>query len=116
MVWGLYWIWRKFKVKADFRGSMKIFASSTLSAVATYLALNGFASVLTDWYALIVGVIVFVAVYLISAPLLGAINQADVDNFRAMFSNIGVVSKLLEIPLRIIEQPLKLRGRQPAEE
>ena len=48
---------------------------------------------------LVLGFVVFVLVYLASAPLLGAINQADIENFRAMFSGLGIISKILSVPL-----------------
>jgi hypothetical protein len=48
---------------------------------------------------LVMGFAVFMVVYLASAPLIGAVNQADIDNFKAMFSGSGVVSKILNFPL-----------------
>jgi hypothetical protein len=42
---------------------------------------------------------VFVLVFLVAAPLLGAVNRMDIENFRAMFSGLGVVSKVLNVPL-----------------
>ena len=58
---------------------------------------------------LIAGAILFLVVYLISIPLIGAINQTDVSNLRAMFSGLGIVSRLLEIFLKIIEKLLNKR-------
>jgi hypothetical protein len=52
-------------------------------------------------------------VYLVTAPLIGAVNKADVDNMRGMFSGLGIVSTVLELPLRIMEKPLKLRHKKP---
>jgi O-antigen/teichoic acid export membrane protein len=97
VAWGLYWSWKNYKVKADFRISAKIFASSALASVITYLFISFFS--LPYWMTLVMGFIVFMVVYLASAPLIGAVNQADIDNFKAMFSSLGVVSKILNFPL-----------------
>ena len=56
--------------------------------------------------------IMFLATYLITAPLIGAINQTDTNNLKAMFSGLGITSKLLEIPLTLVKKPLKTRVRQ----
>ncbi len=110
LIWGLFWIWKNYHVKADFKISAKILAASTLAAVVTYVFLGVFNA--AAWMMLTVGFVLFIVVYLVSAPLIGAVNQADVNNFRSMFAGLGVVSKLLEIPLKFVEQTLKLRRRQ----
>jgi hypothetical protein len=61
---------------------------------------------------LTIGVTLFLATYLITAPLIGALNQKDIDNLRAMFSGLGIMSRLLEIPLTLLEKPLKTRHQQ----
>ena len=109
-IWGLIWVWRRYKVKADFRVSAKILAASTIAAVATYLFLGVFS--VAPLMRLVVGFLLFLLVYLASAPLIGAINQTDVDNLRTMFSGLGIVSKVLEIPLRFVEIPLAMRNRK----
>jgi hypothetical protein len=110
MIWGLLWIWKNYRVKPDFKISAKILASSSIAAMITYLFVWFFNA--AAWLMLGLGFVLFVLVYLISAPLLGAVNQADVNNFRSMFSGLGVVSKLLEVPLKIVEHTLKLRPAQ----
>jgi len=103
---GLRWIWKHYGTKADFTSSAKIFVASSLSALITYTLLNVTA---VAWAKLALGVIVFLAVYLVAAPLIGAINQGDINNLRSMFSGLGALSKLLNIPLSIMEKPLKIR-------
>jgi len=102
---GLYLSWKRYGVKADFHASAKILLASALSAVTVYVFLVFFTA--TYWVLFVVGSILFLAVYLISAPLIGAINQTDVKNLRTMFSGLGIISKLLEIPLKMIEKLLK---------
>ena len=43
-------------------------------------------------------------VYLAAAPLLGAVNQVDIENFRTMFSGMGFVSKILSVPLMFMRK------------
>ena len=104
---GLRWIWKHYGTKADFSSSTKIFAASSLSALATYTLVNIFTA--AAWAKLALGLILFIAVYLVVVPLIGAINQGDINNLRSMFSGLGVLSKLLNIPLSIMEKPLKIR-------
>jgi len=105
IVWGLYWIWKNYRVKADFRVSAKIFAASAIASAVTYLFINIFS--LAYWMTLAAGFVVFLLVYLATAPLLGAVNQMDIENFRAMFSGLGVVSKVLNVPLLFMRKMCK---------
>jgi O-antigen/teichoic acid export membrane protein len=102
---GLYLIRKRYGTKADFTGSAKILVASILAAITVYLFLTFFKT--AYWVTLFVGIILFLVVYLISAPLVGAVNQSDVNNLRSMFSASGLISRILEIPLRIIEKLLK---------
>jgi PST family polysaccharide transporter len=106
---GLHWAWKRYGTKTDFRASAKIFLSSATAAIATYLSLSVLNA--ANWVLLATGMALFLAIYLTVAPLIGAINQTDINNLRAMFSGLGIMSKLLEIPLTIVEKPLKLCAR-----
>jgi O-antigen/teichoic acid export membrane protein len=103
----LYWIWKRYGTKAEFRTSAKIFLASAIVAIATYLFLNFFNT--AAWIMLTIGSITFLAIYLAAAPLIGAINQADVNNLSAMFSGLGIISKVLKIPLVIVKKILNVR-------
>ena len=61
---------------------------------------------------LMTGEALFLATYLIVTPFINAINQTDVNNLRAMFSGLGIISKILEVPLMLIEKPLKVRAQR----
>ncbi len=110
MVWGLYWIWKRYKVKTDYKSSAKIITAAIVAAAVTSFSLRFFVS--SDWVNLLVGLGIFLVSYLISAPLLGAVNQTDINNLRTMFSGLGPVSKIIDIPLKFVEQPLKFRQKQ----
>jgi hypothetical protein len=98
-VWGLIWSYKHYKVKADFGISLKILIASLLASGVAY-ALIVFLSVsIPQGIVLIAGAVTFVLVYLAAAPLFGAINRMDIQNFVAMFSGMGIVSKVLDLPL-----------------
>jgi hypothetical protein len=110
MVGGLYWIWKRYHVKVNIGASAKIVVASLIAAFVALLLLNALAA--SDWVLLILGFTVFTVSYLAAAPLVGAINQLDVNNLRAMLSGLGIVSKLLEVPFRFMELSLRLREKQ----
>ena len=115
LIWGLTWVWKKYRVKVDLLGAVKIFAASGAAALVTLLFLMFFSpSPLTRTVAiiqLVVGFFLFLLIYVAVAPLAGAVNIVDVSNMRTMSSNLGSVSKVLELPLKIMEKMLKLRSK-----
>ncbi len=104
--WGLYWCWKNYRVKADFGNSARIFAAAAIASLVTYLFIS-FLVLPGYLLMLLCGFMVFLVVYLASAPLLGAVNQYDIDNFKAMFSGLGVISKVLTIPLMFMRKMCK---------
>jgi O-antigen/teichoic acid export membrane protein len=102
----LYIVWKRYKAKVDPKSSVKILAASAIATATTFLILTFIAS--SDWIELAVGGAAFFATYLIVAPLIGAINQGDIHNFKVMFSGLGILSKLLNIPLTTMEKLSKL--------
>ena len=99
---GLRWIWKRYQAKADFKSSTRIFIASAIATVASYLSLN--LVNVADWIKLATGGIVFLATYILTAPVIGAISQSDINNLRAMLSGLGIISKLINIPLIIAEK------------
>jgi O-antigen/teichoic acid export membrane protein len=106
---GLHWIWKRFGVKVDFNSSARITLAVMISGLITYFFTNNCTA--APWITLTTGVAVFLTSYVISVPLVGAVRQTDIDNLRTMFSGLGVASRLLEIPLKIIEKQLKIKGK-----
>jgi len=105
MFLGLYWVWKRYKAQADLKSSLKILFASAIAALTTFLVLSFVAS--TDWMELTVGGATFLVTYLVVAPLMGAINRADINNLRVMFSGLGMFSKLLNVPLTTMEKLLR---------
>jgi O-antigen/teichoic acid export membrane protein len=102
MIWGIVWSWKNYHVKADFGVSAKIFVAALIASATAFLLISFL--VLPWWITLAVGFAVFVLVYLSAAPLLGAVNRVDIENFRAMFSGLGVVSKIINFPLMFMSK------------
>ena len=90
-------------------GSFQLFigqTTSTIAAITTYSFLNFINAV--DWIELTTGGIIFLAAYVLAAPIIGAINQSDINNLRAMLSGLGIISKLINIPLALAERVANL--------
>jgi len=62
--------------------------------------------------SLLMGFAVFIVLYLILTPTMGAINQVDIANLRSMFGGMGVVSKAVAFPLKFMEKCLRQRGQK----
>jgi len=105
MLLGLYWIWKQYKAKADIKSSTKILGASAIATATTYLVLNFIVS--ADWIELTLGGATFLATYLITAPSIGAISTNDIKNLKTMFSGLRIISKLLDIPLNVLEKLAK---------
>ena len=106
---GLYLIWKRFGAKPDFSSSAKILLASAISGSITYIFLNFF--VAAPWIMFTTGTLLFLFVYLVSSPLIGAISQIDVNNLRVMFSGLGLISKVLEILIKLIEKQLEFKSK-----
>jgi O-antigen/teichoic acid export membrane protein len=106
MFYGLHWIWKRYEVKADFKSSTKIFIASAIAAITTY-SFQTFINA-ADWITLITGGIIFLATYILVAPIIGAMNQSDINNLRTMLSGLGIISKLINIPLALAERVANL--------
>jgi len=102
MFWGLHWIWKRYETTVDWRSSAKIFVASAIAAATTYLALN-FLNV-AELFRLITGGIIFLAIYIITAPSIGAIVQSDISNLRTMLSSLGFISTIADLPLSVAER------------
>jgi len=101
----LWWIKRKYDATINWISSTKILVASTLAAAVTYIAT--FQLNLPSLVTLIVGVAIFVATYLVTTPLVGAITQADVQNFKHMAMGLGPLAPFLILPLSLIEWLIK---------
>ena len=114
MTWGLYWVWKHHQAKAELRPSAKIFTASALAAIASFLTTTLLHT--AAWIQLVLGLAVFLLIYVLGAPMIGAIYQSDIDALRHMFSSLGIVSKIINIPLKAAEKAAQIKARHTTPE
>jgi stage V sporulation protein B len=107
MFWALYWVWKNYQAKADLKSSAKILAASAIAAITTYASVSFFH--FADWIMLTIGIALFLAIYIFSAPMIGAVNRTDIENLRKMLSGLGIISKIVNIPLGLAEKATCIR-------
>ena len=107
---GIYLTWKRYGAKADLRSSARILIAAALATLAVYGFLVYVAA--PNAILLFVGAIIFLVAYVVLAPLVGAINQTDIDNLRSMFSGSKIMSKILSIPLSMMEKALRVIRRK----
>jgi O-antigen/teichoic acid export membrane protein len=107
LIIGLWWIKEKYGFSIDLLHSAKIYLTSGTAAVITYITL--FKLDVNPWAKLITGGIIFTTIYLTFAPLIGAVNKADLNNLKEMFSVIRPIYPLISLPLRVIEKILTMK-------
>jgi len=105
----LWWIKKKYDATINWVSSAKILLASTLAAAVTYMAT--FQLNLASWITLIIGAAIFLATYLVTTPLVGAITQADVQNFKHMVIGLGPLAPIFILPLSLIERLIKIFQR-----
>ena len=101
----ILWTEKRYGIKIDFRSSGKIFLASIVATLPTYLYLSIFAA--PAWVLLVSGTVLFISIYLAAAPLLGAVNEKDLNNLRTMVSGLGIVSKVINIFLLLMRKILR---------
>lgn len=109
--WILYWIWKHYDAKADFQSSAKILAASAIAAAVAYSPTALLST--ANWIQLIIGLALFLTVYVVGAPVIGAVTLTDITNLRVMFSGLGVLSRIIDLPLKIAEKVASTRTRYP---
>jgi O-antigen/teichoic acid export membrane protein len=102
MIIALLWIKKNFNTTIDWISSAKILLASTLASITAFLVTTQLQ--LNSWITVIIGAVIFLAVYLTTAPLLGAINKADIHNFEEMSKGLGHLAPLFALPLSLMEK------------
>ncbi|MDG6222400.1 MAG: oligosaccharide flippase family protein [Candidatus Bathyarchaeota archaeon] len=98
----LWWINKHYNASIDYLSSAKILSASTASAAVTFLVISQLQQ--ASWINLILGAVVFVAVFLFMAPLFRAINRTDIQYLKETINALGPLSKILNIPFTILEK------------
>jgi O-antigen/teichoic acid export membrane protein len=110
MFWGLHWAWKHYDVTVDFKSSIRIFSAAAISAVSTYGIIQFIH--LAEWIRLAIGLAVFLGVYIFAASMINAVTQNDIDNLRAMFSGMKLLSTIMNPLLVLAEVFLRAKSRK----
>jgi O-antigen/teichoic acid export membrane protein len=102
----LWWVRKHFKVTIDWLSSAKILIASGIAASITYLIVSN--SNIASWIILVTGAMIFFLVYLVAAPVLGAVNRQDIKYFKETVKVLGPFATLFNIPLNIIEKLINI--------
>ena len=102
LIISLWWIKKQYNATIDYKSSTKIIIAG-LTATSLTLAVIIFFN-LANWITLIIGAIIFTITYLVTAPLIGAINTEDTENLKEMLKTLGPLGSILNIPLNIIKK------------
>lgn len=102
MIVGLYWIRKNYGITIDWFSSAKILVSSAVASSLTYVVVThlGFDS----WISLVIGVAVFVPLYMLASLLTRTVDLADVNNFRDMTKSLGSLHRIFVLVLDIYEK------------
>jgi O-antigen/teichoic acid export membrane protein len=101
----LYWIRKHYELTVDWLSSAKILLSSAIAAVLTYVLILelDYSSLIR----LIIGIVFFAFIFVGAVLVTQTINKSDVENLRGMVSGLGVIGKILNRVLNIIEKLMK---------
>ncbi|MCK4885118.1 hypothetical protein KAS24_03505, partial [Candidatus Bathyarchaeota archaeon] len=106
----LWWIKKKFNASIDLGSSAKIVLASALSAIVTYVVVSQLT--ISSWITLTIGAGIFLAAYLVTTPLVGAITKADIQNFKEMVKGFGPLAPIFNLLLSLIERLTAVFQRQ----
>lgn len=98
----LWWIKKHYKASIDWGSSAKILLASAITAIITYTAISQLEQ--ANWIVLIIGAFLFLLVYVVTAPILGAVNKKDIQYLKEMVKALGPLAPIINIPLVIVEQ------------
>jgi O-antigen/teichoic acid export membrane protein len=103
----LYWIKKHYGLTVDWRSSARILLSSAITGFLTYVLISelSFSSLIR----LIIGVVFFTFIFLAMSLVTKTIDKSDIENLRGMVSGLGIIGKIFNRVLGIIEKLLKTR-------
>jgi len=106
LIISLRWIKKNYKVAVDWTSSAKILLSSAIAAVMTYTLTSQLK--FSSWIVLIIGIMIFLPTVIITILLTRTIDRFDINNLREMLSTLGLLSKLINYLLNIIEKIMNI--------
>jgi hypothetical protein len=105
MIISTLWIKKTYNATINYKSSLKIITSSAISAIITYVAISTLQ--LPKFALLCLGATLYFLSYLITAPLIGAINKNDTKTLKEIIQPLGPLAKILNIPLNLIQKIAK---------
>jgi len=96
------WIWKNYNLTVSWVFSGKILFSSAVPALLTYLVVS--TTNFAYWLLLIVGVCVFVPIFLLVVLLTKTVERSDIDNLRDMTASLGPLHKIFGFFMSIVEK------------
>ena len=102
LIVSLYWIRKRYGLTIDLFSSVKILLSSAIASGLTYVVVTnlGFES----WISLVIGVVIFVPLYVLGSLLTRTVDLVDVNNLRAMTKSLGPLHRLFSLVLDFYEK------------
>ena len=107
LVYGLWVAVHRFGMVFDVKSVMKIYLAAFLSAIPVFVVVSCF-SLFGCLVNLFLAVLVFVGVYLVLVPVVGAVKEEDINNLRSIFGEIRVLAPFVDVLLRFERKVLKL--------
>jgi O-antigen/teichoic acid export membrane protein len=102
LIIALWWIKKTYCATINWVSSAKILFASTLAAVTTYVVVSHLS--MSSLVNFIIGVVIFLATYLVATPMVGAVNKSDIHTFKEMVHGLGPLAPLLILPLSLVER------------
>jgi O-antigen/teichoic acid export membrane protein len=107
----LYWIRKHYELTVEWRSSTKILLSSAVAASLTYVLILELS--LSSLISLILGVVFFTFVFLVATLLTQTISKSDIENLRGMISGLGIIGKIFNRVLNILEKIIEILKLYP---
>jgi O-antigen/teichoic acid export membrane protein len=98
----LRWVKKKYELTIDWVSTAKILITSLATALITYIIISEINTV--NWVRLLIGAIFFIVSYILLAIITRTINRSDIVNIRTMISGFGMIKKVLNVFLNLIER------------
>jgi chromate transport protein ChrA len=102
----LYWLKKHYDLTVDWLSSAKILIASSVTAAITYFAVSQIA--FSSWIKLLVGVVIFVLVFIPAVLFSRAITRPDLYNLGGMASGLGSLGRIVTRILNLIEKLMSL--------
>jgi O-antigen/teichoic acid export membrane protein len=102
LIIALRWLKKQYSVTVDWSSSVRILLSGATASAITYALISQIT--FSKWIALIVGAVVFLLSFLLTVLVTKAVNRSDINNLRAMLSELGPLRRLVNFLLNIIEK------------